>query len=205
MMPGEVARIVKTADGCCDKYELVCKPETCTIHLLTCTPPQLMKNINPGECCPTFQCECPAVCPTAVKPTCQVGKVAVPVDTTCNCTSYTCVSRVPLDYGPAVCWYKHSNGSSLSYKVNETWTDGVCKSCECEKRLGGNGEVCHRERQCVNGVGGDGQWGELLNLSSGEHYTREIIESECLGGEALSLERVYKPSIDGYFTRQKEL
>ncbi|XP_061179555.1 hemocytin-like [Saccostrea echinata] len=55
MMPGEVARIVKTSDGCCDKSELVCKPETCSIHPLTCTPPQLMKNINPGECCPTFQ------------------------------------------------------------------------------------------------------------------------------------------------------
>lgn len=56
MMPGEVARIVKTADGCCDKYEVMCKPETCTIQPHTCTPPQLMKNVNPGECCPTFRC-----------------------------------------------------------------------------------------------------------------------------------------------------
>lgn len=55
-MPGEVAQVVKTTDGCCDKYEVVCKPETCAIQPPTCPPPQVMKNSNPGACCPTFKC-----------------------------------------------------------------------------------------------------------------------------------------------------
>lgn len=55
-MPGEVAQVVKTTDGCCDKYEVVCKPETCAIQPPTCPPPQVMRNSNPGACCPTFKC-----------------------------------------------------------------------------------------------------------------------------------------------------
>lgn len=55
-MPGELAHVVKTTDGCCDKYEVVCKPETCAIQPPTCSPPQVMRNSNPGDCCPTFKC-----------------------------------------------------------------------------------------------------------------------------------------------------
>lgn len=55
-MPGEVAQVVKTTDGCCDKYEVVCKPETCAVQPPTCSSPQVMRNSNPGACCPTFKC-----------------------------------------------------------------------------------------------------------------------------------------------------
>lgn len=55
-MPGEMAHVVKTTDGCCDKYEVVCKPETCAVQPPTCSPPQVMRNSNPGACCPTFKC-----------------------------------------------------------------------------------------------------------------------------------------------------
>lgn len=56
LMPGEMAHVVKTTDGCCDKYEVVCKPETCAVQPPTCSPPQVMRNSNPGACCPTFKC-----------------------------------------------------------------------------------------------------------------------------------------------------
>jgi hypothetical protein len=53
---GEELIIVKTTDGCCDKYTVVCKPEKCTTQPPTCTTPRIVQQTNTGECCPQYKC-----------------------------------------------------------------------------------------------------------------------------------------------------
>ncbi|KAK3108253.1 hypothetical protein FSP39_004202 [Pinctada imbricata] len=148
---GEVLKIVKTDDGCCDRYEAICKPETCNTQPITCTVPKTAQTSNPGECCPQFQCVCPSTCPVAAKPTCKPGQIVTLVDTDCGCTAYACISRHNLDYEPPVCRYTHSGANSTTYKLTQSWTDGPCKSCRCENGTNGSAEtVCHTEKcpQC---------------------------------------------------------
>ncbi|XP_021374153.1 mucin-5AC-like [Mizuhopecten yessoensis] len=157
LQEGEVAQIVKTEDGCCDRYQAVCKPDHCSTSQVTCTTPHVMAAINPGECCLHFRCDCPTTCPTPVRPSCRPGSIVTMVDTDCNCSMYACVPKPTPTPQPSVCRYTSGfvNATAVpnpapypvTHQVGETWKDGMCKTCQCtlDKADGSSETVCHSE------------------------------------------------------------
>ncbi|XP_033761396.1 mucin-5AC-like [Pecten maximus] len=157
LQEGEVSQIVKTDDGCCDRYQAVCKPDHCSTSQVTCTTPRVMAAINPGECCLRFRCDCPATCPTPTRPTCRPGSTITMVETDCNCTSYACVPMPLTTPKPSGCRYtmEFVNATAVpnpapypaTHQVGETWKDGLCKTCQCtlDKADGTSETVCHMQ------------------------------------------------------------
>ncbi|KAL3831915.1 hypothetical protein ACJMK2_023609 [Sinanodonta woodiana] len=157
LKPGEIARIVTV--GCCNDYEVFCKPELCSSPALHCNTPMALQKVNSEECCPTYKCICPPTCPPMVKPQCAQGYEAVEIQVDCNCTQNACVKSPTPAPTPApnpVCKYTttktvvngtelpSTNSVEITYNVGDTWSDGLCKSCQCNQGSDGRSEIsCH--------------------------------------------------------------
>ncbi|XP_052092501.1 mucin-5AC-like [Mytilus californianus] len=150
---GEELMVVKTTDGCCDKYTVVCKPEKCITRPPTCTSPRIVQQTNAGECCPQYNCECPNTCPKMVTPVCKPDSHYTVIDTECNCQAYACVKNIingtmpPVVTVNQVCKYA-MNGHEVVKHPGDIWQDGHCKSCQCMNRTDGTVETSCRTQTC---------------------------------------------------------
>ncbi|KAK3611484.1 hypothetical protein CHS0354_039096 [Potamilus streckersoni] len=157
LKPGEIARIVTV--GCCNDYEVFCKPELCSSPALRCNTPMALQKVNSEECCPTYKCICPPTCPPMVKPQCAQGSEVVEIQVDCNCTQNACVyspTPAPTLAPNPVCKYTatktvvngtevpSTNSLEITYNVGDTWSDGLCKYCQCNQGSDGHSEIsCH--------------------------------------------------------------
>ncbi|XP_052248669.1 mucin-5AC-like isoform X9 [Dreissena polymorpha] len=140
---GEEVQEILIPDGCCREYKVVCNPMLCTQAALQCPPPMSMIPANTNDCCPTFQCTCPPICPAMNKPTCGEGMEVVIIANKCNCTSYACAHRPPVK--SSICEYVMNN-KTHTYNVGQYWHDGLCKFCKCIDRPEGAVTSCEEER-----------------------------------------------------------
>ncbi|XP_064614091.1 von Willebrand factor-like [Liolophura sinensis] len=154
---GEQHILVKTSDGCCDIYKVVCNCSG-----LTCQYPMKPKNVSTKECCP--RCSCPSVCPPPTDITCRSGSTRVTVISVCNCKSYACVDNTtapttsaattisvgttPHVTPPPPCSRTLPNGTSHTYQPGQKWNETLCRSCKCEDDMKSSGGVTCMEKQC---------------------------------------------------------
>ncbi|WAR14240.1 HMCT-like protein [Mya arenaria] len=69
---GEELQTVIDANGCCFQYIVVCKPNLCAPPILNCPAPlSLEPATGESDCCLTYRCMCPTICPTTTKPVCK--------------------------------------------------------------------------------------------------------------------------------------
>ncbi|XP_041367296.1 uncharacterized protein LOC121381939 [Gigantopelta aegis] len=148
---GEITKIVKTRDGCCDTYMVLCEPTLCRAPP-TCTRPTVAVQRGGHRCCPNYRCVCPPRCPKPTEPTCATGSQVVEILTECNCTTKACVaSPVP------VCRYMMTktviNGKDADltppkeviHHAGQKWNDGLCKSCQCVNSSTGTETSCQTQ------------------------------------------------------------
>ncbi|KAK3611486.1 hypothetical protein CHS0354_039099 [Potamilus streckersoni] len=157
LKPGEVARIVTI--GCCNDYEVFCKSELCSSPVLNCNAPMAIQKVSSEECCPTYNCICPPTCPPMVKLQCAQGSEVVEIQVDCNCTQNACMyspTPAPTPAPNPVCKYTatktvvngtevpSTNSLEITYNVGDTWSDGLCKYCQCNQGSDGHSEIlCH--------------------------------------------------------------
>ncbi|WAQ93448.1 EDIL3-like protein [Mya arenaria] len=131
---GEELQTVIDATGCCFQYIVVCKSNLCVPPILNChAPMSLEPAIGESDCCLTYRCMCPTICPTTTKPVCKPGQDAVEIQTRCNCTSFACMTKTlvfPIP-GQNTCQYKLADNTTQTYQTGQSWSDGVCTHCAC--------------------------------------------------------------------------
>ncbi|WAR14234.1 MUC5A-like protein [Mya arenaria] len=131
---GEELQTVIDANGCCFQYIVVCKPNLCAPPILNCPAPMSLEPVTgESDCCLTYRCMCPTICPTTTKPVCKPGQDAVEIQTKCNCTSFACMTTIP---GQKTCQYKLADNTTQTYQTGQSWSDGVCTHCACLDREG---------------------------------------------------------------------
>ncbi|WAQ93441.1 EDIL3-like protein [Mya arenaria] len=131
---GEELQTVIDANGCCFQYIVVCKPNLCAPPILNCPAPMSLEPVTgESDCCLTYRCMCPTICPTTTKPVCKPGQDAVEIQTKCNCTSFACMTTIP---GQKTCQYKLADNTTQTYQIGQSWSDGVCTHCACLDREG---------------------------------------------------------------------
>ncbi|WAQ93432.1 EDIL3-like protein [Mya arenaria] len=136
---GEELQTVIDENGCCSKNIVVCKPNLCAPPILNCPAPMSLEQAGgESDCCVTYRCMCPAICPTTTKPVCKQGKEAVEIQTKCNWTSFACMTRMLVlpTPGQNTCQYKLADNTTQTYQTGQTWSDGFCTHCACIAKEG---------------------------------------------------------------------
>ncbi|BFZ02512.1 hypothetical protein BsWGS_05551 [Bradybaena similaris] len=148
---GQTATLQSTQDGCCFEY-VICDKSQCPSQPTQCSSPMILQKLETSDaCCMMSQCVCPHVCPSVLDPKCAKGYEVVEVLQDCNCVTKACRQKLePL------CHYtltnKHINGIMVPvdavFKANDTWTDGLCKTCTCLMTSSGTPETYCQTQTC---------------------------------------------------------
>ncbi|WAR09825.1 MFGM-like protein [Mya arenaria] len=131
---GEELQTVIDANGCCFKHIVVCKPNLCAPPILNCPAPMSLEPaVGESDCCLTYRCMCPTICPTTTKPVCKPDQDAVEIQTRCNCTLFACMTKILVFPPPGqnTCQYKLADNTTQTYQTGQSWSDGVCTHCAC--------------------------------------------------------------------------
>ncbi|XP_048245056.1 mucin-19-like isoform X7 [Haliotis rufescens] len=165
---GEVAKVIKSPDGCCEEYLVVCEPRQCPTISKDCMKPEVLTMVDSGErCCPEYTCVCPPKCPVPAQPPCAFGSQVVDIFGGCNCTTKACVAGTTSPFPVVttavtipVCTYSMTkvvtNGKEVdrprpvevTHTVGQQWADGLCKTCQCVNTTSGTAETTCHEQQC---------------------------------------------------------
>ncbi|CAH1788470.1 unnamed protein product, partial [Owenia fusiformis] len=139
LKPGEVAVIKEILGGCCEEYEVICKPDTCPEVDIICEAPKRVYSII-GECCQGFECKCPPIdeCNVTPEPECPPGYQTVQRVDECGCVSYenctkqsVCIIRSTYTYDEEGNQVPRPEPITIVKQPGETWDEGDCRSCEC--------------------------------------------------------------------------
>ncbi|XP_067650638.1 mucin-5AC-like [Haliotis asinina] len=165
---GEVAKVMKSPDGCCEEYIVVCEPRQCPKISRDCMKPEILTMVDSGDrCCPEYTCVCPPKCPVPTQPPCAFGSQVVDIVGGCNCTTKACVAGTPSPFPVVtttiptpICRYSmtkmvtngkevdRTNPVEVTHTVGQQWADGLCKTCQCVNSTSGTAETTCREKQC---------------------------------------------------------
>lgn len=150
LKPGQKIEIVK--HGCCPEIQIVCKKELCP-PVLSCPPHLELEEYN-GECCPIYHCEKP-------KDKC-IYTHEYEVDE--NGYEYL----IPLD-----------ELQISIYQPNETWPDGLCRTCTCKYNYNHYSSECIVQ-QCpdIYNMPENLDY-EILDLYQPNHCCAELIYISC--------------------------
>ncbi|XP_046550875.1 hemocytin-like [Haliotis rubra] len=165
---GEVAKVIKGSDGCCEEYLVVCEPRQCPQISKDCMKPEILTMVDSGDrCCPQYTCACPPKCPVPTQPPCAFGSQVVDIIGGCNCTTKACVAGTPSPFPVVttaiptpICRYSmtkmvtngkevdRTNPVEVTHTVGQQWADGLCKTCQCVNSTSSTAETTCREQRC---------------------------------------------------------
>ncbi|CAG5117515.1 unnamed protein product [Candidula unifasciata] len=152
---GQTAILQRTPDGCCLEYVL-CDKSLCPSQPTQCSAPMALQKLETNNtCCVLSQCVCPRECPPVLEPKCSDGYEIVEILQDCNCMTKACGQKMePLCHYSLT--HKHLSGITVSlvvpqtatFKINDTWTDGLCKTCTCLMTSSGSPETSCQTQIC---------------------------------------------------------
>ncbi|XP_044578140.1 hemocytin isoform X1 [Cotesia glomerata] len=139
---GQVMKLITDPDGC---QKIICQcmtPEECISLIGTVSPEVEKENIQPGfvqemdmtGCCPRPVLACKLeTCPTPKNCSRYYNSIKLKEAPGACCPTYECEPPKDLCLYNVINSNDVTNENLIAKKVGETWKDGPCVSCVCEK------------------------------------------------------------------------